>query len=129
HLGQAIRLKASNSRSPAGRQELARAVAAFQQGLALFPQDEDLWLRLAETFDAAENYAEARTAYDEALKRDPNLGLLYYYLAKHLRKVGRDEEATAMEHRALELYSQNLGALMTSDESELSDAGKPAVPS
>lgn len=110
HLGQAHRLRADDLPRAMQTGHLEAAVSAFRSGLALFPQDEDLWIRLGQTLDALGNYTEARAAYTMVTEKlDPNLGLAHAYFAKHLFRVGRESEAEAAKLRARKLGDQKTG--------------------
>lgn len=112
HLGQAHRLHAMKAPRSVRRAQLELAEKAFRAGLEHFPQDEDLWIRLGQTLDALGDYKNARTAYETALHLDPNLGLLYAYYAKHLKAVGRDDEAEEALAKGQRLSNLNLATLL-----------------
>jgi O-antigen ligase len=69
------------------------AVAAYRDELAIFPQDENAWGRMAESLDGLKRFPEAETAYLTAINLDPNLGAFYVAYAKHLEARGRMEAA------------------------------------
>jgi tetratricopeptide (TPR) repeat protein len=75
------------------RAPFAEAVKAFDAALAIFPQDENAWIRRAQALDGLQRFEDAETAYLTAIALDPNLGALYAYYAAHLRRLGRNEEA------------------------------------
>jgi tetratricopeptide (TPR) repeat protein len=83
-------------------------VEAFRAGLALFPQDEELWVRYAQTLDGLGDFKEAGNAYREAVNLDPNLGVLRSYYSRHLQKVGREAEAEEQKKLASEASQKNL---------------------
>lgn len=110
-LGLALRRAAGRGATSAAP-KLREAEAAFRAGLKLFPQDETLWVRLGETLDALGDYAPARKAYEEAIRLDPNLGLLYGYFARHLQRVGRVDEAREIIDKGHTLATKNLGVFL-----------------
>src|SRR4030095_2863494 len=77
----------------ATKQHLEPAVWAYLAALEIFPQDEHILIRLAETFDELGRFKAAEDLYLEALAIDPNFGRLHAYYARHLAIVGRQEEA------------------------------------
>jgi tetratricopeptide (TPR) repeat protein len=72
---------------------LNRAVAAFDGGLRLFPQDESMLIREGQTLDSLRNYAAAEDIYQKTLSLDPNLGLVHEFYEKHLILEGKKAEA------------------------------------
>ncbi len=105
HLGDAHRLLAEHESRNIRKATLDAAEQAYRAGIALFPQDEDLWVRLGQTLDALAKYADARKAYEQAIALDPNLGILHAYYAHHLRITGREAEADAALARGEALSS------------------------
>ncbi len=85
-----------------------RAVTAFQKSLELFPQDESLLVRLGQALDGAHRFEEAGEAYCEAIRWDPNLGLLYAYYAAHLELIGQPEAAKKCREAAARLGTENV---------------------
>ena len=84
---------------------LEKAVTAYRSGIALFPQDENLWVRLGQALDGLRRFPDAETAYCTAINLDPNLGVLYAFYAAHLNARGRLEEAQAQEAAGHKLTS------------------------
>ena len=74
-------------------EELKLADAAFHAGVAIFPDDEHLLIRSAQTLDGLKRYDEAEQLYRHAIEIDPNLGILHSYYSEHLRAQGRATEA------------------------------------
>lgn len=94
HLGEANRALAASIRVRQQRTPyFEAAVAAYKKGLQLFPQDENLWIRLGQALDGLRAFAEAESAYLTAINLDPNLSVLYTYYSVHLELRGRTEEA------------------------------------
>jgi O-antigen ligase len=104
HLGEAHRLRAMRAPQTERSPDLEAAERAYRAGLALFEQDVIVWMRLARTLDELGKYQEARVAYERAIQLDPNLGLPYTLLAKHLSKIGDSEKAERL---------QTIGRLLT----------------
>ncbi|KSB88718.1 cytochrome C biogenesis protein CycH [Caulobacter vibrioides] len=74
------------------------AAEALRKAVRLAPQRADLWTALGEAFVTSEQGqvgADARTAFTEALKRDPGDVSARYHLAKALIADGRVEEGLA----------------------------------
>ncbi|HYR57978.1 MAG TPA: hypothetical protein VEO95_05095, partial [Chthoniobacteraceae bacterium] len=93
--------------SPIARQMLLQnAVAACQRALALFPYDERIYVRLAETLDSLHRFREGGEAYQKAIQLDPNLGALHAFYARHLARVGRLDDAARELRKAGELRAQ-----------------------
>ena len=99
YLGEANRALAFSIGMPAVRPMFfQKSVEAYQAGLKFFPQDENLLVRMAQSLDGLRRFDEAETAYQTAIKWDPNLGILYAYYAAHLHLMGElDEEQKATE--------------------------------
>ena len=87
------------------------AVKAYQGGLAWFPNDENLLLRLAQALDGLGRLDEAETAYLQALQCDPNLGVLHAFYGAHLKKAGRLEESESQYRIGRELADTNVSQL------------------
>ncbi|MBI1685818.1 c-type cytochrome biogenesis protein CcmI [Caulobacter hibisci] len=71
---------------------------ALRRAVSLAPQRADLWTALGETFVAGDNGQvgpDARTAFAEALKRDPNDLSARYHLSKGLIADGKLDEGLA----------------------------------
>jgi O-antigen ligase len=93
-LGEALRVQ--GLRTPDRMEKmvlLEKALESFRRALGLFSQDENVWVRKAQTLDGLGRYEDAGGAYQEALKLDPRLGVLYLSYARHLELVGRDAES------------------------------------
>ncbi|MGA3169839.1 MAG: O-antigen ligase family protein [Chthoniobacteraceae bacterium] len=76
-----------------------QAISAFQDGLKVFPQDESMLVREAQSLDNLGRFDEAEAAYQRALAWDPNLGLLHQYYEVHLRVEGNTEKALEDQRR------------------------------
>jgi O-antigen ligase len=101
-IGDSIRLR--SIRAP----HYAAAVEWYRRALAIFPQDDVTWLRLAESYDALRRFPEADTAYLTALRLDPNLGILYAFYAADLRRRGHPEVAEELSRIAQNLALRDL---------------------
>ncbi len=84
------------------------AVDAYQKGLKLFPDDENLLIRCAQSLDGLREFSEAEDLYDAALKADPNLGVLYGYYGSHLAAMGRTADANAAYEKGNRLSSTSI---------------------
>ncbi len=112
HLGEANRALAMSTSVRALRQPfLNEAVKAYQAGLEVFPQDENLWVRLGQALDGMKRFSEAENAYRTAIELDPNLGVLYAYYAAHLNARGRTEEADQQRGIGERLSRRNLAKI------------------
>ena len=108
HQGEAYRLTALRMPIPALRLVLfEKAIAAYRSGLECFPQDENLMLRLAQSLDGALRFEEAEEFYLNAIRWDPNLGVLYAYYAAHLQLTGQPEAAKKCRDAAQRLGTIN----------------------
>ena len=121
HLGEAHRLAGANGARSSRMVELEKSTQAYRAGIAIFPQDEDLWVRLGQSLDGMSKYSEARKAYEKAISLDPNLGILYGYYARHLQITGREAEASAALERGESLTSKSLNEFVN-QASSLDDA-------
>jgi O-antigen ligase len=125
YLGEAHRAYANALSVRAMRRPyLETAAAFFQEGLQLFPQEENLWIRLGQTLDGLQRFDEAEAAYLEALKWDPNLWVLRQFYAAHLRAQGYAAEAAEQEALTQALR----GAQKTSAENAPVSADEPLRP-
>ena len=75
------------------------AAAAFEGGLKIFPQDESMLVRYAQTLDGLERFPEAEALYQRAFALDPHLGALYEYYAGHLAAQGNQAGAEGMARK------------------------------
>ncbi len=83
-LGEALRLQAELEPTFAGRQAgRQQAERAFQQGLALFPQDENLLVRRGQVLDRLKRFDEAEASFQAAIAADPGLEVLRTFYEKH----------------------------------------------
>jgi len=97
YLGEANRVLASRIMDPFMRQRnLERAAAAFNAGLNVFPQDENMLVRYGQVLDGMRQFAAADVLYQRALHWDPNLGAIRTYYESHLTAEGKKAEADAM---------------------------------
>jgi Flp pilus assembly protein TadD len=88
--------------------QLEAAVAAFDRGIALFPNDENLLVRKGQALDQLQRFAEAEKAYRRAIELDPNLGAVHGYYAAHLRLRQRLDEADQEQAKAFALAGPTL---------------------
>ena len=108
HIGQGYRFAAAKLARPAREPDLLKAKEAFLSGLNLFPQDEELWVRYAQTLEGLGDLRAAGDAYREAINLDPNLGVIRTHYSGYLRRVGREEEAEEQARQASAASSKDL---------------------
>lgn len=108
HIGQAHRLTAENTFRPLRKPHYEEAIAAFEKGLNLFPQDEALWVRYAQALEGSGRFKEAGEAYREAINLDPQLGIIRSYYSRYLGRMGRESEAKEQAAFASKAHSMNL---------------------
>lgn len=93
---------------------LENAATAYRASIAIFPADENAWVRLGQALDGLREFSAAETAYLTAIQLDPNLGVLYAFYAAHLQARGRTEESRVQMENARKLgfteFSQMLPA-------------------
>lgn len=108
YQGEALRLTALGMRIPSLRTVLfEKAIAAYHISQRLFPQDENLLIRLGQALDGAWRLEEAQAAYLEAISWDPNHGIFYAYYAAHLQLAGQQEEANKYREAARRLRARD----------------------
>lgn len=90
------------------RTYLAPAADFYNQGLKIFPQDENTLVRLGQCYDGMEQFDQAERAYKKAIQSDPNLGVLYDYYAAHLKQEGKKVDIEKILARARVLGKQNI---------------------
>lgn len=101
YMGEANRMIAMKLTVPALRERFFNeALKAYKRGLQLLPQDINLLTRLAQALDGLGRHEEAEAVYHEALRWDPNLGVLHAYLASHYLLVDNEEAAKAAQAKA-----------------------------
>lgn len=108
HIGQAHRLMAARI-APTLRNPLYdAAIESFKQGLDLFPQDEELWVRYAQALEGNGRFKEAGEAYRVAINLDPKLGVIRGHYSRFLARVGREAEAEEQAKFAANASQMNL---------------------
>jgi tetratricopeptide (TPR) repeat protein len=113
YLGEAKGLLGLGAKVPAERRTLQEsAVAAYREGLKLFPRDLRSRLRLGWTLDLMKRFDEADVPLRAALEDDPNFGNVYAYYGFHMEHQHRWKKAEAFYHKAQDLQ-----------ETEISTAG------
>ena len=84
HRGEAFRLQAEQEEKYADRQaHRQEADRAYQQGLRIFPQDENLLIRRGQVLDRLRRFDEAEASYQAAMAADPRLNVLKSLYKKH----------------------------------------------
>lgn len=89
----------------------ATALSAYTRGLELFPQDEHMLVRMAQTLDSLGRFNEAEAAFQSAIKADPNLGVIYGYYGAHLQAMGRLDESKAAYEKGQKLAKESIQKL------------------
>jgi len=96
-IGQANRLLGERLHNPyLQKMYFTRAVAAFDAGLKVFPQDENMLVRDGQALDEMREFVQADPIFQKALGLDPNLGALRNYYLAHLTGEGNKAEADAL---------------------------------
>jgi tetratricopeptide (TPR) repeat protein len=104
YMGEANRGLALSTRNQSLRRSHYRnAMEAYKQGLAVFPQDENLLVRLAQVLDGLKLYDQAEEIYQKAFKADPNLGEIYIYYGDHLKLISKAQEAEESYRKGREM--------------------------
>jgi len=120
YLGEAYRATGANMPSyPVRQHYFEQAIDAYRKGLAYFPENENLWVRMGQCLDGIYEFGEAEEAYLSAIKTDPNLGILYAYYAAHLRLAGDTEGAKACDNAARSLGAQGTQGISMEEPSFL----------
>lgn len=83
------------------------AVTMFKAGLALFPDDMRLVLKLGQTYDQLRQFSLAEEQLNRAAELDPNSSFYNAYYGLHYQQQGMLEEAELQYERALELDGRN----------------------
>jgi O-antigen ligase len=84
-----------------------RAVAAFEKGLSIFPQDVRMLYRMGCALDHIYRFPEAETYYKRALAADPNFSASHAFFGLHLHQQSRYDEAEQHYRKALSLDGNN----------------------
>ena len=108
HIGQAHRITAELSPRATRAPHYQAAIASFQAAIALYPQDEEIWVRFAQALEGSGDFKAAGDAYRVAVNLDPNLGLIRSHYSRFLRRIGREEEADEQAAFARESSLKNL---------------------
>jgi O-antigen ligase len=121
YIGEANLTLGIRFRNPyLGKMYYERAAAAFQAGLKVFPQDENMLVRYAQALDGLNQHADAEEVFQRALSVDPNLGALHDLYIAHLRLAGDTDKADALSKQ----WSQEAVAPVDSTSSTGSLLGK-----
>ena len=87
---------------------LEKAIAFYRQGLLIFPQDEHMLVRMAQSLDGLKKYNEADETFKKAIDLDPNLGVIYGYYGAHLKAMGKLAESKAAYEKGQHLASESI---------------------
>ena len=116
YIGEANRVIASQMTSKImARKFCAPAVAAYKKGLAIFPEDENSLVRMAQCQDVLMQFPQAEEAFQKAIQYDPNLGVIYEYYAEHLKMQGKQADIEAIAAKARNLARERIVELGTSE--------------
>ena len=114
-IGEANRRLAEGLRVPILQKPFFQAaVAAYEAGLKIFPEDENLWLRLGQALDGLKDYQRASDAFQKAFELDPKLWAVHALYANHLKLCGRLSEAERELTIARELGKSDFAKAMES---------------
>ena len=91
-----------------GAAEDMAALAAYQAGLAIAPNDAVAYKNVGSLLRKMGKYAGAITAFEHAAKLDPSLADAHYNLATTCKLLGRFEEARTAFDRAIEAAPEAL---------------------
>lgn len=115
NLGEAYRNTALEIEMPFFREPVLRsAIASYQEGLKIFPYDESLWLRMAQSYDRLGEFKKAEESFQKVLALDPNLGILRIFHAAHLKEAGRVAEAEEELTRAAQMSNNDIRKVLES---------------
>lgn len=104
YLAEAKRVTADGDEDLEKRIEAQMAAEQlFKTGLALFPHDLDILLKLGRLYDTIGDYANAEKTYQLAIDADPNFGTVYAFYGLHFHVQGRVQEAKEQYEHALRL--------------------------
>ena len=107
YLGESRRVIGARTTNMVVRKFFSQsALEAFRKAYALYPQDEQTLVRMAQAYDALGDFSEADEWYQSALRWDPNLAVIYGFYGWHYAIQGKLKEAKAMFDRSQKL-SQN----------------------
>jgi O-antigen ligase len=84
------------------RDYFAQASAAYEAGLKVFPQDENMLVRDGQVLDALRRFDDAEAMYRKALAWDPKLDAIYAIYETHLIAEGMKPEAAAQIRQRME---------------------------
>ena len=125
--GEAHRGLAKQVRDGSEKKRLLNAaLVSYKASLAIFPFDEHVLIRQAQTLDASGRFAEAGEVYQKAIEQDPKLGKLRGYYAQHLYLVGRNEEAEKQLEEGARLSAKSARSVV--DSAFLDAPQEPALP-
>ena len=82
--------------------DLPASIKTFQEGIATFPDNPDLYFRLTMVFADGRRDEDAKNVLQAGSKRMPNSPLINYGNAVLAEMVGRDEEAITWAQRSID---------------------------
>ena len=102
-------------------QQYSEAARAFADGLALFPHDTRLLLKLGRTLDNLGRFSDAAPYFDRALAADPHLATAHACAAVHQQMQGDAEKARALYEKARSLGETVVSTAGLADLEKLRD--------
>jgi tetratricopeptide (TPR) repeat protein len=97
------------------------AADAFARGLALFPQDTRLLLKMGRTLDNLGRFDEAAQCFDRAVRADPNFSRVYACYAVHHQMQGVFARARELYVRAGKLGDTEISPVGLHELEQLRD--------
>ena len=91
------------------------AIPYFRDGLQVFPQDENMLVRLAQSYDGLRQYQMAEDVYQQAMKVDPRFDTIFESYATHLAAEGKQADAAALVKQAREMREKAVDSEQKSD--------------
>jgi hypothetical protein len=112
YLGEAQHHLALQQEEPQLRREGHIAVVhAFADGLAVFPQDLRLLLKLGRTYDMLGDYQRAEDIFQRAIAADSNFGTVYALYGIHRHTIRDFKTAESLYRKALSMGEAEFAAV------------------
>lgn len=111
YFGEAQHYLSLESKDPGEAVRLNNiAASAFADGLAIFPQDLRLLLKLGRTLDNLGRFDEADPYFRRAIAADPKFGNVYAYYGVHWHLQRRFKKAESLYRKAQRLGEKEVSA-------------------